>query len=198
MRQRAVSQYLPIDPEARCEALGELADLDITKLTRNELLHLSGILRVLYDDAVDELRHTKEQESTDTYMSTCAVGVAEATAKGITPAAGQMSVEEWSKIHRINPVTGKNKRGFAPKNKKSIFDISEGTHGTISKEQHEERVKEGVLDELTDAERIRAELDASFQQALDNPKVAVRQGKRVRGGNNWISKREDFYDVARK
>ena len=181
LKKANIEQYLPFDQEERVAALGELSDMDFTKFTKAELRHLQGLVRVLYDDACEELQAIQDVKEPLCPTSRTAIGVAEAVELGVKPTKGGMSPEEWAKEHRLNPVTGKRKRGPTPHPKKTIWDLSPSKdNGLLTKEQHNKRVKQRMPWETEEGALVRLEIEAQLEKTLEENKLPILKGKRVK------------------
>ena len=185
MKQRSEERYLPTDPDERLYALGELLEMDFKEFNKRELDQLHGIFEVLYQDALDDIAIARqhEKEPLPFERKGYAVGVKEAFDQDITTPSGQMSKEDWCKIHRLRP-DGKNKSGPKPKKKKNIFDLAPGEKGLEAKpyepcKKMPHETEEGYL--------IRRELEIRMDKIAKEPPRL--QGKRVNRnpvpGSRW-------------
>ena len=129
---RADSEFLPLDSEARADALGEIFELDFATMAKRELRRLHQVFEAIYSSYPDDLTVLKDLEAENCPSSKTYVGVAAAIEEGVTVGTGMMSPEDWCETHRLRP-NGHRKPGPLPKKKPNIFDITAGTKGLAEK-----------------------------------------------------------------
>ncbi len=173
LKERADSEFLPIDPKARADALEEICELDFATMTKRELRHLHQVFEAVYSSYLDDLAALKDLEAKSCPSSKTYVGVAAAIEEGVTVGTGMMSPEDWCETHRLRP-NGHRKPGPLPKQKPNIFDITAGTKGLAEKKYEPvhkmpQETKEGYL--------VRRELEIEVQKSMQQPPRLV--GKRV-------------------
>ena len=173
LKERADSEFLPIDPKARADALEEICELDFATMTKRELRHLHQVFEAVYSSYLDDLAALKDLEAESCPSSKTYVGVAAAIEEGVTVGKGMMSPEDWCETHRLRS-NGHRKPGPAPKKKLNIFDITAGEMGTAEK-KYEPVYK--MPHETEEGYLVRRELEIEVQKSMQQPPRLV--GKRV-------------------
>ena len=173
LKERADSEFLPIDPKARADALEEICELDFATMTKRELRHLHQVFEAVFSSYLDDLAVLKDLEAESCPSSKTFVGVASAIEEGVTVGTGMMSPEGWCETHRLRP-NGHRKPGPLPKKKPNIFDITAGTKG-LAKKKYEPVHK--MPHETKEGHLVRRELEIEVQKSMQQPPRLV--GKRV-------------------
>ncbi len=174
MKTREVASILPLSKEERIDTMAQLLEADFNKLSKPELAYLKEVMHLLYVEAVEDIERAREEEQSP--LDSCAVGVVDALAKGITATDKQMDPQTWNELHGLR----KDGRGYKPGPKKktrpNLLTIKPGEYGTDEQKKEYEPVhKMPHEDEASYA--IRRELEIEMHRTLQQPPRLV--GRRV-------------------